>query len=322
MKTTIVTHPGRAHRDDFLAVCWLLGDVTDSPEVYRREPTQEDLDDSTVYVLDIGGQYDPRRRNFDHHQLPADSPPTCALQLLLEYELGTEVAHQTFPWLFVTGLFDSKGPRAVAEHFGIPTKSLGQLASPLEALILEMFAQVSYMHPSDALHKVMTAIGFNMWERANNFAKAKAQVGAVVWELTKGDTRFYALAALGDTRNMTHPAYLPEIMELKRREAVEQGADPVVSISPSLDGRSDGWTLYRYGDNKNVDFNRIRVNPKVNFVHANGFLAKVGMDVTLDDLLAMVKESFQTDAEKLAELEVWLHSRSFRLLSRSSHCHV
>lgn len=292
MKTTIITHPGRAHRDDFLAVCWLLGDVTAPPEVYRREPTQADIDDSTVYVLDIGGHYDPHFRNFDHHQLPADSPPTCALQLLLEYELGVTAAHETFPWLFTTGLLDSKGAGAAAAHYGIPVALFGKGGSPIESMMLDLFAEVFYMYPSDALYKVMTAIGLSMWERAANFKAARDQVNVEVWHQNVGGACFDVLLADEATKNMTHPAYLPEIMELNRRAAVDQGANPLMSISPSVDGRGDGWTLYRYDDSKFIDFNRIRNHPKVNFVHANGFIAKVGADVTRDELLELAKLSF------------------------------
>jgi hypothetical protein len=285
MKTTIVTHPGRAHRDDFLAVCWLLGDVTDSPEVYRREPTQEDLNDSTVYVLDIGGQYDPRFRNFDHHQLPADSPPTCALQLLLEYELGAEAAHHTFPWLFSTGLFDSKGPRAVAEHFGIPIKSLGELASPLEAMILEMFADVAYLHPNDVLHKTMTQIGLAMWDRAETFGAAVKSVHTTIMKVEGLHVLVADAQTVFDLKNSN---YLPEIMEIKRKQAVSDGFAPVCSISPNIDSRGPGWTIYRYDDNPMIDLTRVREHDLVTFVHSNGFLAKVDPTADIRHLLDLV----------------------------------
>ncbi len=284
MKSTIITHPGRAHRDDFLAVCWLLGDITAPTSVLRREPTKEDLRDTT-YVLDCGGEYDPSYRNFDHHQFPKDHPPTCALQLLLEYDLGKEAAHQAFPWLFTTGLIDSKGMAAAAAHHNVPLELFAKGSSPVESLILGLFSEVFLLDPGDALHKVMTALGIAMWERARGFGDAVTSVKAEVVAVNGVDV---LVADAQTVLSLKSPNYLPEVMEIKRKEAVAAGFAPVASISPNIDSRGPGWTIYRYDDNPLIDLNRIRDDSRVSFVHANGFIAKVNPDVTVHDLVAMV----------------------------------
>ena len=48
----IVTHPGSAHKDDFLATTVLLATLGDA-EVFRREPTQADLDDPDTRVAAV-----------------------------------------------------------------------------------------------------------------------------------------------------------------------------------------------------------------------------------------------------------------------------
>ena len=78
----IVTHPGGAHKDDFLA-CSLLAHVHGAP-IHRREPTERDLIDVKTCVVDVGGVHDPKLNNFDHHQFPRDAPPLCALSLVLQ----------------------------------------------------------------------------------------------------------------------------------------------------------------------------------------------------------------------------------------------
>ena len=83
MIRTIVTHPGGAHKDDLLAVCVLIAESSASVE--RRDPTEEDLRDPQTAVVDVGGQHDPARLNFDHHHFPREHPPTCALRLVLEH---------------------------------------------------------------------------------------------------------------------------------------------------------------------------------------------------------------------------------------------
>jgi uncharacterized UPF0160 family protein len=63
----IVTHPGGAHKDDFLACSVLLSfwPVT----VFRRDPTNGDLEDSSECVVDVGNRHEPAEMNFDHHLL-------------------------------------------------------------------------------------------------------------------------------------------------------------------------------------------------------------------------------------------------------------
>jgi uncharacterized UPF0160 family protein len=81
--TTILTHPGSAHKDEFLACCVLL--ATAPCPILRREPTEADLADPAIAVVDVGHRHEPALNNFDHHQLPADAAPTCALSLVLQH---------------------------------------------------------------------------------------------------------------------------------------------------------------------------------------------------------------------------------------------
>ena len=74
MNSTIVTHPGGAHKDEFLACSVLLAQTPSS--ILRREPTEEDLSDPQVLVVDVGGRLEPELGNFDHHQFPRDADPT------------------------------------------------------------------------------------------------------------------------------------------------------------------------------------------------------------------------------------------------------
>ena len=67
--TRIITHPGVFHADDVCAVAYAEMLQLVPPEtVERREPTEAELDDQQILVLDIGGQNDIRNGNFDHHQ--------------------------------------------------------------------------------------------------------------------------------------------------------------------------------------------------------------------------------------------------------------
>ena len=64
--TKIVTHSGHAHRDDFLSVCFVLAMCSEHqnmPSVYRRDPTESELNDPNVVVIDIGERHEPHLSN-------------------------------------------------------------------------------------------------------------------------------------------------------------------------------------------------------------------------------------------------------------------
>jgi uncharacterized UPF0160 family protein len=63
----INTHPGIFHADDIMAVAFLSLKNPGVP-VERRVPTAEELADPTVACVDVGGQYDWKLQNYDHHQ--------------------------------------------------------------------------------------------------------------------------------------------------------------------------------------------------------------------------------------------------------------
>ena len=56
----IVTHPGSAHKDDFLA-CSLLAHLHGVP-IQRRDPTAEDLADPTICVVDVARSHSSQRQ--------------------------------------------------------------------------------------------------------------------------------------------------------------------------------------------------------------------------------------------------------------------
>ncbi|MCF7761691.1 MAG: MYG1 family protein, partial [Cephaloticoccus sp.] len=55
--TTILTHPGSAHKDEFLACCVLLASFP--TPVVGREPPPADLADPATAVVDVGQRHEP-----------------------------------------------------------------------------------------------------------------------------------------------------------------------------------------------------------------------------------------------------------------------
>ena len=150
---TIVTHPGQAHRDEFLACCLLIADLK-ADCIERREPTDADMADPDVIVLDQGGRHEPQLCNFDHHQFDRDADPACSITLILPYLNGIDVeqARSIWSWLEFSELLDSKGPFATAEKLGSNPDALFAGMSPVETTILRWFQSESSIdvHRKDA----------------------------------------------------------------------------------------------------------------------------------------------------------------------------
>jgi uncharacterized UPF0160 family protein len=69
-KKIIITHSGTFHADDMFA-CATLGLLLDKRGFnYKIIRTRdEEVIETGDYVVDVGGEYDPKRNRFDHHQI-------------------------------------------------------------------------------------------------------------------------------------------------------------------------------------------------------------------------------------------------------------
>lgn len=70
----IITHAGKFHADEVLAVALLRAYGLNAPIERKFEVQDNELDDPLTFILDVGKHYDPKMGNFDHHQdvhLPA-----------------------------------------------------------------------------------------------------------------------------------------------------------------------------------------------------------------------------------------------------------
>lgn len=60
----LVTHSGRFHADEVFAIAMIL--MIEDKEIVRSR--DQEVIDQAEMVLDVGGEYDPERLRFDHHQ--------------------------------------------------------------------------------------------------------------------------------------------------------------------------------------------------------------------------------------------------------------
>jgi hypothetical protein len=266
--STILTHPGGAHKDEFLA-CSVLLAVQPAP-ILRREPTPSDLANPSVAVIDVGHSHDPALNNFDHHQLPRDHVPTCSLSLVLQHLGLYEDARQFCDWLEPAEWFDCRGPMDTARWLGVERNVISRLHSPIDGTLLRRFALASQLCPGDPLWEMMRLIGEDLLTYVRSLRERLDFIGrhAQLWTL---DNVAGAPSALFLPR--TNP--LPDDPSAAIERYVESrglGERVIALISP--DRRSSGYGLSRHRDNARLDFTRISGESDVHFAHARGFVAK------------------------------------------------
>ncbi len=270
--TTILTHPGSAHKDEFIACCLLLS--THPTPVLRREPTEADLADPSVAVVDVGHRHEPSLNNFDHHQLPRDQRPTCSISLILE-QLGLYADAREFcDWLETAEWFDSRGPNDTARWLGADRELVNKLHSPVDGALLRVFSQSARLAPGDALWEIMRLVGDDILGYLRNLRTRL--------DFIDRHAERWSVDPVADSGAAAH-----EVLFLPRTDPMPDDASAGVdryvarqglvgriigTITP--DRRGEGYGLSRFRDHPRLDFTRIQAEPDVRFVHASGFVAK------------------------------------------------
>jgi len=264
----ILTHPGGAHKDEFLASSVLLA-LYPVP-ILRREPKAADLADLETCVLDVGHEHEPAKSNFDHHQLPRDHTPTCSLSLVLQHLELYEEARRFCDWLEPAEWFDCRGPHATAKWLGISREVVNQLNSPIDITLLRRFAQAESLRPGEPLWEIMRMVGEDLLDYVKTLQARLDFLNrtAEFWTLEAPEGAFHVVYVprtnpLPDEPSMGLDAFI---------ESQGRSHDIVATVYP--DRRGSGYGLSRFQDHTRLDFTRIAAAPDVHFAHARGFIAK------------------------------------------------
>jgi hypothetical protein len=266
--TTILTHPGGAHKDEFLACCVLLS--LHPVPVVRREPAPADLADPATCVVDVGHEHAPERNNFDHHQLPKDHPPTCSLSLVLQHLGLYNDARQFCEWLESAEWFDCRGAISTAKWLGVPADVLPKLNSPIDITLLRRFALAKRLAPGDPLWEMMRMIGEDLVNYVQTLRARLVFIGqhAQIWSLDLAG-QLAKILFLPRTEPLSEEPSLGLDQFIEERGLTEE---IVGTVYP--DRRSTGYGLGRFRDSPRLDFTRINQEPDVHFAHTRGFVAK------------------------------------------------
>ena len=265
MKASL-THPGSAHKDDFLACCLFI--ARHGLPVWRRDPEPSDLDDPGILVVDVGGEHEPDRGNFDHHQFPAEHEPICSLSLVLQHLGLYEDARAFCEWLEPAEWFDSRGPFATADWLGIERSVVNRLNSPVDITLLRRFAQKRELEPGDPVWEVMRMVGEDLFMYLRSLRERLDYVSAHASVLeVAGEGRVVKILYMPRTDPM------PDDPSSGLGRYIEQTGEKIDGLIYP-DRRGPGFGLSRHEDSERLDFTRIADEADVHFAHARGFVAK------------------------------------------------
>lgn len=265
---TILTHPGGSHKDDLLACCVLA--ATHNAPIVRKDPSEAELDDKGVAVVDIGGRHDPQTSNFDHHHFDRDHPPTCALSLVLD-DMGLyEDAKLFCDWLEPAEYFDSRGPKRTAEWLGVPRRAISQLNSPIDVTLLRRFAASSRLEPGEPLYAFMQMVGDDLLTYLKTVRERIeiARNTVQTWTLSHKGGDIVALFLPRSEESTDEPS--AALGNYIRAEGLEK----VVHAIVYPDRRGEGYGIGRYEDHPRFDFSRVDGEADVRFAHKSGFMCK------------------------------------------------
>jgi|694.fasta_scaffold38965_14 hypothetical protein len=259
-----VTHEGRVHRDDLMTTAIVLASDAVTM-VSRRPPTADELEDPEVLVFDTGHRHEPEKGNFDHHQLHDSHEATCALWMVMQHMGLHEAMMDLFSWYKITAVVDSKGPFRFAESVGARWDNICGLIGPLDDYLSDKLRKVTTVDKSTA--PWLVEVGESVMATVNGYLPfvQKAEQGAVRSVEIRD---VHGLVALD-----CDPADIEAYLAIWRRR-LQAATGQTYAFSVTRDDRGPGLCLYRYADDKRVNFQQCTGDPATVFVHAGGFLVK------------------------------------------------
>lgn len=265
---TILTHPGGAHKDEFLA-CSLMVSLHGVP-ILRQEPTAKCIADEDICVIDVGLEHNPEKNNFDHHQFPRDYTPTCALSLVLKHIGLYDDARLFCDWLEPAEWFDTRGPGKTAEWLGVDRSVVSKMNSPIDITLLRRFSKSERLEEGEPLYEMMRMIGDDMLHHIKGVRGKVDFVAEHVqrWEIEKEGETFSVL-------------FIPKVEEGTAdfsggltKYIFINNLEHEIAATVVPDNRAEGYGIARFNDHPQLDFMKVEQEDDIHFAHKSGFLCK------------------------------------------------
>lgn len=260
----IITHNGTPHFDDFFSCCLVIAKYSNIDSIERKEPTEEELSDDSIWKLDVGKQLLPEKRAFDHHQKVTDD---CTISLLLKHWGLWEKTLEVFPSFESAAIFDAKGVNAVIEYYGIKPHIVSVFRSFLNDFFLYKFGQYETILKDSEMFTIMWEIGRFFFTTLREYDEVKKDIEKNA-EFRRV-SRVPIVKYLGNLRDKT---LMYKVLGKIKFEKWGRGG---ISISKT-DRPPNSIAVHRYDDDHRVDFRRLPKNTKgIEFIHPSGFFMVV-----------------------------------------------
>ncbi len=119
MSYRIITHNGKAHMDELLAVSLIAVYRNEMPEAVLRVNSQEAAElletenyEENTYFIDTGLVYDPDRLLFDHHQ---DMSLPCSALQVFEYYFPLLNESKLHRYIKLVSAVDTRGAQSLSD---------------------------------------------------------------------------------------------------------------------------------------------------------------------------------------------------------------
>jgi len=262
----IITHPGTAHRDDFLSLSFVLCWDPTVEIIERKEPALSEIKNPNIWVLDVGGQFNPLIKAFDHHQKDWNE---CTISLLLKEWKLWDSAIEALPWLEATVLIDSCGLAAMSKEYHVDYKIMYKLQSPVEESFLDLLSQESVITPNDSLFLQLKNIGHSILNKIREYIRLTNLIEKKCIVKQKKGVPVIIFLNSESSRTLSSVIYK---YKGKKFGNVKGG------LSIIKDNRNkNAVRLYRFNNDQRIDFTRLNRNYKVRFLHEKEFLSVIDL---------------------------------------------
>jgi len=277
----IISHLNPRHMDDFLAIAILKTKYTDAEIDFVHPQSVPDtfIKDPEIILVDVGGNYNPQLKNYDHHQ-DLNLPSSIVLVLSNEFEgvlnLTKILSSQTINFIDTTDRF---GVKQASELAGVP---LNSQEDKMRKEILLIDLKKHALEVGEIALKTLNIQKYSEW--LSEFYKKLDELGLLDEPrkiIKKEEESFYDKLSKSRAIKIKNLNVLISTESLApfHNKAFELGTDIIIEKNSMNPQHTSIIKNTNSPKTKHLDLSKVfNLYPKV-FIHQNGFIAVIGVSI-------------------------------------------
>ena len=287
----IISHLNPRHMDDFLAIAILKTKYTDAEIdfVHPQSVPNSYLEDPEIILVDVGGNYNPQLKNYDHHQ-DLNLPSSIVLVLKDEFEgilnLTKILSSQTINFIDTTDRF---GVKQASEIAGVP---LNKEEDKMRKEILLIDLKKHALEVGKIYLETIEIVKYSEW--LNTFYK-KLDDAKLLDEpreiLKKEEESFYDKLSKSRAIKIKNLNVLISTESLApfHNKAFDLGTDIIIEKNSMNPQHTSIIKNTNSPKTKSIDLAKVfNLYPKV-FIHQNGFIAVIEAEISTVDYAKIIE---------------------------------